>query len=290
MRSPSDYTSRLLAACPNVVDLRCDLALFATVSGRDSWATQLRVLDIVAKTNLLFEDWTKEWVRIILPSLRVLRIQGVACIPLMQAFAHGCVRLESIDANFFLEGYPPDWDVGLMPEAFVSKIRSWTFNDPDLRVFQVFQKFPSFAPEKLIGVGEDEVGLQPDLWQLLCNVPLLKHLDNHINDTTLLLGFPPNLEYLSIRCLGFLMDLTFSAEKLPAKLAEYEELLVTQASKTRFCVTENADFPFAVSLSDEELQCYLEAIGIWLKIPGFELNGDSKDIEKLYRLVEELQP
>lgn len=111
-----------------------------------------------------------------------------------------------------------------MPEVFVSKIRSWSFNNYD-ELRSLLSGFSSFAPETLFHFP-GRASIAPD-WSLLRGIASLKHLKLDRVDSDQILKKLGSLESLTISNLY----LTLAQ---PSEVAALSALLDSVASRIRF--------------------------------------------------------
>lgn len=271
----------LVVACKSIVKLECDLMVFhRLVHYEKTEFLRLETLDIhMEDVDRTFENFAAARERAEycnhdgMPNIRTLILKGEPCIELIWLLEHSCPLLSDVT----LMCGDSEFEVTMMPESFVPKIRKLDFFE--LRILtDIVEHFPYFAPETIIC---DDDQLDEEDWRLFCRLPSLKRLElSRLYSWLILpLRFPPNLEFLSVShfepALYWNESPDFDAR--PKKLGE-----LTALAQLRFeLINEIYSPPFFTEESDVELRQVAAELRFWKSVPGFSIKGKAENIDAL---------
>lgn len=197
--------------------------------------------------------------------LHWVTLTGVPNYSVMNCLGRELPSRAAINADF--TEYEREWAVHPIPQAFISRVSSWTTKYMS-EIYALVDEF-AFEAERLVYTPEpDEPPLNADDWSLITSIPGLEFHTSRLDSSMILSG------------TGLLLVVWIDALQLtikqPSDLARLTAFLDSR---------DKADIWFSVArperLEDwldkpDELECHLAELAIWEKRPGFWCACDAR--------------
>lgn len=207
------------------------------------------------------------------PKLRVLRIEGKACLSVLRILDNYCPNLDQVHVDF--PRFERGWDPTRIPERFLQKIHSWECDALEPLV-RTINHFPTWPLETIVNsrVSPLHGRVFPRDWQAFCRLTSLRSLDLYsLNSFLLLSGLPPKLEKLSVRCFHLNVgDL--------ADLGRLDAVITSVESRIAFSLMHDVVGVDDENMDEEQFRLYVAEMRIWERVPGFRVEGELEEYEQ----------
>lgn len=265
----------IMEACPNLIEVNCSLTFFAeSMVGATLPRLELLGLDLdyLPRATISPSHFAG------LFSLRTLKITGYPSGLILELLGSGFPNLETVDADFAAKRI---WEPRRLVPSFASKVRSWTFNEPN-NIKEIIKSTPSFRPQAIIlsDAAEWTESIDNETWLLMCCFDSLKCLSIDKFDSSLLLrGFPPSLDELTVR--RFLLSIRSEAD-----LDALANMIPSLASNARLSL-HHADMSedFHSWFEDDDFLFFAAELELWMSVDGFKIEGDVESVWERRRQI-----
>lgn len=253
----------LVASCQHVVKLSCTWFRFESLCESGAQRCRLKVLDIHSSYDEMPEDAIDSYHG--MPNTSELKITRYTNEHMNNFFVRSFPNLAKIWFDAWIEHFDDD-DPTRLPSVLVSNgIRTWALRS-SATLSLAISYFPSFLPTAIVESKDDVVfEFNPQHWRSIDGLGSLKRLElEELDSSMLLLGLPPNLEYLSV------YDLTLSFQQ-DAELGQLAELLSALRHKIQLSIIHAPHSYQFTKMNDERFRRYLAELDVRAQIPGFRL-------------------